>query len=326
MVHKSLFVEGVRDYSPVANIAPVREETITQLEPGEFRTSCLAFRHGNVCLVHVSIDTVSVGRTLLEPGNLAFVFPDEWATEYLVNGRSAHSFSFHLLDDDSMMFVRGGRRSTAAMVLQRDDLVATLSALRGSDRTAVLRPGPHQLPPAECRELRRNIITLLRHSLAAESSARWQDDASRTANVDQKAYGLLLETLLRAEPVDAKHAPLLGRAAAIVRAAEEHFAMNLEGKVSLADLCDATGVSKSVLYRAFDLVCGEPPLAYFHKRRLSRARAVLLRGTPFRGKVMQAALSSGLTELGRFSVEYRQLFGESPRVTLRSQPEQVGSA
>jgi AraC-like DNA-binding protein len=41
--------------------------------------------------------------------------------------------------------------------------------------------------------------------------------------------------------------------------------------ISLADLCAAAGVSKSALYPAFHSVCGEPPLAYFQKRRLARS-------------------------------------------------------
>jgi AraC-like DNA-binding protein len=76
------------------------------------------------------------------------------------------------------------------------------------------------------------------------------------------------------------------------------------------------GVSQSSLHLAFYSVCGEPPLAYFHKRRLMRARSALLNSAPERSAVKRAALDVGFTELGRFSVEYRRLFGESPSVTL----------
>jgi AraC-like DNA-binding protein len=102
----------------------------------------------------------------------------------------------------------------------------------------------------------------------------------------------------------------------IVRAAEERFAEAGANPVSLADLCVATKVSKSALYLAFGSWCGEPPLAYFHKRRLNRARSHLINYESGRGAIKHAALSVGLTELGRFSCEYRRLFGESPSVTL----------
>ena len=80
--------------------------------------------------------------------------------------------------------------------------------------------------------------------------------------------------------------------------------------------CTAAGVSKNTLYPAFHSVCGESPLAYFHKRQLTQVRSVLINSEPARGRVKRAALGVGFTELGRFAVEYRRLFGESPSATL----------
>lgn len=88
--------------------------------------------------------------------------------------------------------------------------------------------------------------------------------------------------------------------------------------VSLADLCAAAGVSKSTLYMAFHQVCGRPPLEYFQKRRLTRARLGLLKASPQRGAVKRVALDTGFTELGRFAADYRRLFGEQPSSTLNS--------
>lgn len=94
--------------------------------------------------------------------------------------------------------------------------------------------------------------------------------------------------------------------------------MAAEGKpVSLADLCQAAGVSKTSLYNAFHQICGESPLDYFRKRQLMQARSILLNTNPRWGAIKRAALSVGLTEFGRFSVEYRQVFGESPSATLK---------
>jgi len=99
---------------------------------------------------------------------------------------------------------------------------------------------------------------------------------------------------------------------------EEHFMAAEELPVSLADLCAAAGVSKSTLYMAFHQVCGRPPLEYFQKRRLTRARLRLLKASPQRGAVKRVALDTGFTELGRFAADYRRLFGEPPSATLNS--------
>jgi AraC-like DNA-binding protein len=102
----------------------------------------------------------------------------------------------------------------------------------------------------------------------------------------------------------------------IVRKAEERYFAAKVGRVSLAGLCEGAGVSQATLYRAFQQVFGESPLAYFRKRKLTKARTALLRARPERGAVKRAALGAGFTELGRFSVEYRSLYGETPSTTL----------
>jgi transcriptional regulator GlxA family with amidase domain len=106
----------------------------------------------------------------------------------------------------------------------------------------------------------------------------------------------------------------------IVRKAEDCFMAAEEVPVSLADLCAAACVSKSTLYLAFQHVCGQPPLEYFHKRRLTRARLGLLESSPQRGAVKRVALDAGAMGFGRFAGKYRRLFGESPSATLSSPP------
>jgi transcriptional regulator GlxA family with amidase domain len=102
----------------------------------------------------------------------------------------------------------------------------------------------------------------------------------------------------------------------IVRLAEERFEAAGDASVSLVDLCIAAGVSARTLQYAFREYYGLSPTAYFRMRRFNRARHSLRNAAPDRGAVKRAALDAGITELGRFSVEYRRLFGESPSVTL----------
>jgi AraC-like DNA-binding protein len=50
--------------------------------------------------------------------------------------------------------------------------------------------------------------------------------------------------------------------------------------------------------------------------RLSQARRALLGADAKRATVTEIATCFGFVELGRFSVEYRKVFGESPSQTL----------
>jgi AraC-like DNA-binding protein len=76
-------------------------------------------------------------------------------------------------------------------------------------------------------------------------------------------------------------------------------------------------VSPSTLENAFKTVTGVTPHAFFLRRRLNQARSVLLREDPLERRVTDIASELGFSELGRFAVRYREMFGESPSQTLR---------
>jgi AraC-like DNA-binding protein len=59
------------------------------------------------------------------------------------------------------------------------------------------------------------------------------------------------------------------------------------------------------------------PIRYVCLRRMNIVRCALLRADPSRATVTQIATDHGFWELGRFSVTYRSLFGETPSETLR---------
>jgi len=84
--------------------------------------------------------------------------------------------------------------------------------------------------------------------------------------------------------------------------------------VSVAEICEATGVSWRTLDRGFREQFGIGPKAYLNRFRLSRVRSDLLRQgieTP----VADAANAWGFWHMGQFARDYRQMFGELPSVT-----------
>jgi AraC-like DNA-binding protein len=62
------------------------------------------------------------------------------------------------------------------------------------------------------------------------------------------------------------------------------------------------------------------PLRYLWLRRMEQARRALAICDPTAATVTEIATNYGFWELGRFSVTYRTLFGESPSATLRRPP------
>jgi AraC-like DNA-binding protein len=58
-------------------------------------------------------------------------------------------------------------------------------------------------------------------------------------------------------------------------------------------------------------------------RRMHLARLALMQADPAVATVTQIATDVGFWELGRFSVQYKWLFGESPSATLKHQGQRT---
>lgn len=86
---------------------------------------------------------------------------------------------------------------------------------------------------------------------------------------------------------------------------------------SIALLCGVVHVSERRLRRAFVDTFGMPPSTYFRHRALNKVRRRLRTERSSAG-VGETALDAGFGNLGRFSSEYRRLFGELPSETLRN--------
>jgi AraC-like DNA-binding protein len=87
--------------------------------------------------------------------------------------------------------------------------------------------------------------------------------------------------------------------------------------VHIAELCRIAAVSQRTLRHAFHVVYGVTPHRYLRMQRMIAAREELLAAEADGRTVTEIATGFGFFELGRFAVEYRSMFGESPSATLR---------
>ena len=86
---------------------------------------------------------------------------------------------------------------------------------------------------------------------------------------------------------------------------------DLQAPVKIAALCRELAISEQVLQDAFYRVRGLPPYRCLQMLRLSEVRRALMSAGGQSVTVTEIATSLGFVELGRFSVEYRKMFGES---------------
>jgi AraC-like DNA-binding protein len=86
--------------------------------------------------------------------------------------------------------------------------------------------------------------------------------------------------------------------------------------LDVASLARELGITRQHLNRCFRQYYGVSVHEFVHLCRLHQARELLQGGGP-EMNVTEAAYSSGFNHLGRFSSEYKRLFGESPSQTLQ---------
>jgi len=85
---------------------------------------------------------------------------------------------------------------------------------------------------------------------------------------------------------------------------------------TVSELASACGVGRRTLQRQFRRFIGRMPMELLRDLRLEMARQGLLRASS-RVSVADIAAGSGFNHLGRFAIQYRARYGESPSATLR---------
>jgi len=90
-----------------------------------------------------------------------------------------------------------------------------------------------------------------------------------------------------------------------------HFALSVQ------EVSQQIGLNKRSLEYYFKQQIGYSPYQYLKRHRLNLARRALLVADPSEKSVTEIAMKFGFYELGRFSVYYRELFGDKPSETLK---------
>ncbi|MFG1360997.1 helix-turn-helix domain-containing protein [Xanthobacter pseudotagetidis] len=204
------------------------------------------------------------------------------------------------------------------MSLEPERLARAASAILGYEISA----------PADTRVLRPNGIAMSRlatlHQMVG-ALARSSPNIFAHAQTSNAIEHTLVHAMLLA--IDSGQEKELGAGLrnrrAILRDLEDLIARNIARPLYLMDLCVALGTSERTLRRAFQEQLGISPNRYLWLRRMYLANRALQLSAPVQASVTSIAMEHGFWELGRFATAYRQLFGETPSITLRKPPDFV---
>lgn len=101
-----------------------------------------------------------------------------------------------------------------------------------------------------------------------------------------------------------------------VKRAVDYIQANLEAPITIADITAVAGIPGRTLFKHFRDFKGISPMQYLRNARFDRARRALLPADPAES-ITDIAMEAGFLHMGRFAVDYRRRFGESPSATLR---------
>jgi AraC-like DNA-binding protein len=187
----------------------------------------------------------------------------------------------------------------------------TLEAVVGHDlperlQKSVIRPGPASMS---------RLLTL--HKTVTQFAHDAQDLLEHPEicrSLEEKLIHALARCL--GEGVGIEPTTAARRHRAIIARFEEFLAANLDRPLYLTEICAAVGVAERTLRACCEDHLGMGPVRYLTLRRMHLVRRALLEADASNTTVTRIITDHGFWELGRFSVAYRILFGESPSETL----------
>ena len=205
-----------------------------------------------------------------------------------------------------------------AMSLPNDDLNAAVETILG-----------RELPGTSHERVIRPDSALMHRLLKLHKSvgqlAHDAPDILELPAVRRALENELIYVMVRCLAEGAAVAPTIGcrRHDAVVARFEEFLAANPNRPLYLTEVCTAIGVAERSLRAACEQHLGMGPIRFLTLRRMHLAHRALLCADPSKSTVTRTVTDHGFWELGRFSVAYRALFGESPSQTLQRPAEQL---
>ena len=214
-----------------------------------------------------------------------------------------------------------GPHRWSAMSLTPEDLAAAGEAIAG--RQLIAPVDTHVVNPPQAQMSR--LMTL--HGCAVQL-ARAAPDILALPSVAKALEQELVHAMVccLAGDMPAGTRPHAGQRAKVIAKFEDFLAARQYEPVYLAEICTAIGASERTLRTGCHEYFGMGPMRYLWLRRMHLTRRALLGADMQATTVTTVATDYGFWELGRFSVDYRMLFGELPSASLRRPPEQVRDA
>ena len=280
---------------------------------GDYRSEWARIDLEKLWMQHVFTSVPSITHVAVKPGrNVIYFLVDQSEAPVLHDAKQLSSAEIVVIS-------RGGeyhRRtmtqcSWASMSLSPEDVAAAGRALIGRDISA----------PSVTRIIRPRtdlMVRLQRAHAAARHLARTAPEMLEAPEVAKALEQDLVRKMVACltSGTDIADHELRHPRFPVMRKLEQILGQNEDRPLYLSEICPAIGVSERTLRTHCLEHLGIGPIRYLWLRRMHLARRALVLAEPTSTTVTSIANDYGFGELGRFAVNYRLLFGESPSATL----------
>jgi AraC family ethanolamine operon transcriptional activator len=236
------------------------------------------------------------------------------------DGQPLHNHSVFVLDPGAELAIASQEAHAWCSVHLPQNLFNHEAAVHADPRRPRLCSQVVEIGPKAMTRLRM-LLAELEHSLRIEPAL------TTSPAVENSIQEELLKVL---RPIVAGNGALqtrMGRPSLprreIVRRIVDEIEQREGEPLSVEDLARVTNVSERTLRNIFLEYYGLPPRRYLMIKRMHGVRSALKEANPESTSVTALAAHFGFWHFGRFSSEYRRLFGESPSHTLKCQPKRT---
>ena len=235
-----------------------------------------------------------------------------------VNGFACPALSVQLYSEGSELDYRAPPGSTwFAYCIERECIQEAAVRLSGQPlaipNTGAVNIQPEPTDGRRIVTLIRGLFTLGAHPATPQRSLELEIDSL----VDQFHY-VLARTLLRGQARDSSwENRRVVRRRRLISQAEDYLRANISEPFRLSEFARAVQVSPRTLESRFLETYGVTPKTWFRSMKLNAVRQELKRSHGADQRIGDVAMRWGFLHLGRFSEEYRRLFRERPKDTLR---------
>ena len=276
------------------------------------RLQLRSFRDALPILVHVK----------RAPGCVDVGFlPDESLDPIVVDGLEVNTSALVQFGSERESTHRSFSQSAwANFSVSHAELDGLSSGIGGHDFVA--GRSPRLLLPSSTQMRRLRALHSAAVSLARQSP-ELISEPEVLRSVEATLIGAMADCL--SGPEQRRHSPAQLRHAAMLRRFRELLDANLARPLYLPEVCGTLSVSHRTLSYFCQDFLGMPPKRYFFLRRMHIVRQILLRSGRHETTVTEVATCHGFWEFGRFAVQYKRIFDETPSATLRRDTRNRGA-